>query len=142
MTPFRHKCDANGCWLERRWDSHSLGQAAFEADGRWPFPRRSSPTDIDGGMDSHGREQLLIETKEAGAPMAAAQRVFLEGFSRRGVAVLVQECAPPSADAVTRIQWCIDGKWSDWEPCDRLARDRQVQRWFEWAESTPGREAA
>lgn len=85
-------------------------------------------------MDCRGEEQILIETKEAGAPLHAAQRIFLEGMSRRGVVVLVQECDPPNEDAVQRVQFCIDGEWTDWLPCDRLQRDRYIQRWFRRAE--------
>lgn len=138
MTRFRHNCSARGCWLDRRWDSNALGQVAAEVDGAWPFPRGISPSDIDGFMECAG-EVLFIETKQNGAPFPRGQELALERLSRKGVQVLMQECAPPAMDAVTRTRWCIDGRWGAWKASDRLQRDRAVQEWFRWAE---GRAAA
>lgn len=133
MTRFRHNCNTgDNCWLERRWDPNDLGRAAEAQDGAWPFPRGISPTDIDGFIESNGR-MLFIETKSQGAPIPVGQRRALESLSREAT-VLVQECAPPSEDAVVRTRLCMGGKWRPWVEMDRLQRDRLVQQWFRWAD--------
>lgn len=141
MTPFRHKCDARGCWLERRWDSNLLGRAAESEDGRWPFPRGISPSDIDGFMECAG-QVLFIETKDHGAPIPRGQERALEALAQLGATVLVQECSPPNTDSVVRTRLCVKGSWKEWQSMDRLQRDRLVQEWFEWAEGEPVEKAA
>jgi len=133
VTEFRHKCAQRGCWLERRWDSHKLGQASAEKHGVWPFPRGITPSDIDGFLECSGRV-LVIETKGHGAPVPRGQERALESLSRLGATVLLQECDPPSEDAVTRVRFCINGYWHPWKPADRLERDHIVERWFDWVE--------
>jgi len=133
MTAFRYNCKQSGeCWLKRRWDSAMLGSAAEEADGRWPFPRRMSPGDLDGWMECNGR-LLFLETKGLGAPIPTGQHRALTVLSQ-GNTVVVQECDPPSADAVVRWRVVRDGVWHEWQQGDRLERDRLIQRWTVWAE--------
>jgi hypothetical protein len=140
VTRFRHNCGGGeNCWLHRRWDSDQLGRAAETADGTWPFPRRISPSDIDGFLECNG-ELLFIETKEKGAPIPVGQRRALTSLSRKGTTVLIQECDPPRDDAVVSVRLCVNGTWRAPAGMDRLQRDRLVQRWFQWAEK--GREAA
>lgn len=135
MTRFRHNCRAgDNCWLNRRWDPGSLGKAAEQEDGSWPFPRRISPTDIDGFIEFAGR-MLFIETKSEDAPMPRGQERALEVLSSVAT-VLVQECAPPAEDAVIRTRLCRNGTWATWVPMGRLERDRLVQKWFAWAENS------
>jgi hypothetical protein len=140
VTRFRHNCDEGAnCWLHRRWDSDHLGRAAEAEDGTWPFPRKISPSDIDGFLECNG-EVLFIETKELGAPIPVGQGRALTSLSLKGTTVLLQECDPPCRDVVVSVRLCVDGKWRPAQNMNRLQRDRLVQRWFHWAET--GRKAA
>lgn len=134
MTVFRHNCSANGCYLQRRWDPNSLGQAYNDHTGEWPFTygqgRRCSPTDIDSLLERNGH-LLFIESKTAGAKPNKGQEIALQTLTRHGATVLVQELNPPSEDAVVRFEvWWPGGAKKRYEPATRLERDEWVAKWW------------
>lgn len=156
----KDKCPTDGCWLLRRWDCQSIGQAYLETYGNWPFQYgekggRCSPTDLDGIVFSAGQRRIVaalerndnlvvIENKHVNEMLPDGQRILFEALCRKGIPVLLQTCRDNAADEVVSIQWwyCNDAGEVVKEPpiaATRLNRDELLHAWWKRASRSSNR---